>query len=78
MRSAVRRYCDKSENTKSFVELEAWKRSKIYQRFFNFIKIECDDNLEGFLIAIIFLSNNKRIERIRNIIKDFLCQGVFI
>jgi hypothetical protein len=78
MRSAVRQFCEKNENTKRFVQLKAWERSKIYQKFFQFIKLECDDNLEGFLIGIIFLSNNKRIEKVRDIIKNFLCEGVIV
>jgi hypothetical protein len=77
MRAAVREYCDKNVNCKNFVKLHAWERSKIYQKFFHFLKAETDDNLEGFLIGILFLSNNRRIEKVRQIIKSFLTEGVF-
>jgi hypothetical protein len=78
MRSAVRKFCEKNEETKKFVELPKWKRSKVYQKFFQFIKSECDDNLEGFLIALIFLSNNRRIGKVRDTIRHFLSEGVVI
>jgi hypothetical protein len=78
MRAAVRRYCEESEDCYNFVKLEAWRRSKIFQKFFHFIKMECEDNLNGFLMAILFLSNNKRIEKARHVIKKFLDNGLFV
>jgi hypothetical protein len=78
MRSAVREFCKKNQSCQRFVELEGWKRSKIYQKFFEFVKIECDDNFDGFLMGLIFLSNNRRVEKLRNIIINFLCEGTFV
>jgi hypothetical protein len=54
------------------------KEVKFIKNFFEFLKSEYDDNFDGLLLGLIFLTNNRRVEMLRNIIINFLCEGMFV
>jgi hypothetical protein len=76
MRAAVREFCDVNHNIQKWVELKSYKKSKIYQKFYDFINEECDNNLDGFLFGVLFLSNNRRMKLARDLTRSFLCNGL--
>jgi hypothetical protein len=68
--------CFLNENTKKWMEMKDYQRSKKYRLFYDFVAKECDNNLEGFLIGILFYTKNRRIGAIKTAIKDYLCDSL--
>lgn len=69
--------CDSCKNTQIWIQKKCYVRSKFYDKFYKFIRDEVEDNLEGFLIGILFHSKNRRIKRIKDMIEAHLCDSFF-
>jgi hypothetical protein len=68
--------CERRDNTKKWIQKRAFERSKYYKKFYDFVKDQCEDNLEGLLIGMLFHSKNRRIAQIKKEIIDFICGGM--
>jgi hypothetical protein len=67
--------CQLTQKTKNWMAKKPFERSKIYSKFHEFVRKECDDNLEGFLIGILFHSRNTTISWIRDAVRNHLTEG---
>jgi hypothetical protein len=70
--------CDYCENTRIWISKKAFERSKFYEKFYKFIRLECEDNMEGFLIGLFFHNRNRRISQIKTKIKNEICDSFCI